>query len=90
MDMLRQVKVREAIPTGAGRSTGVGLHTRVQSDRSTVPIPEVLTEADPCLTTAVASPHRLMPLAVPAIVPLVPANKANQSGHHERSLSLEK
>ena len=33
----------------------------------------------PCGTTALASPHRLMPVLVPAVVPLVPSNKANDS-----------
>jgi hypothetical protein len=30
----------------------------------------------PCGTTAPAGPHRLMPVLVPAVVPLVPSNKA--------------
>ena len=33
-------------------------------------------------TTALAGPHRLMPVLVPAVVPLVPSNKANESSLH--------
>ena len=33
-------------------------------------------------TTTLASPHRLMPVLVPAVMPLVSANKANQPRRH--------
>src|SRR5215212_6149036 len=33
-------------------------------------------------TTALAGPHRLMPVLVPAVVPLVPSNEANESSLH--------
>lgn len=36
----------------------------------------------PCGTTAPAGPHRLMPVLVLAVVPLVPSNKANESSLH--------
>ena len=36
----------------------------------------------PCGTTALANPDRLMPVLVPAVVPLVPSNKANESSLH--------
>jgi hypothetical protein len=36
----------------------------------------------PCGTTALAGPHRLMPVLVPAVVPLVPSNKTNESSLH--------
>ena len=36
----------------------------------------------PCGTTAFAGPHGLMPVLVPAVVPLVPSNKANEPSLH--------
>ena len=36
----------------------------------------------PRRTTALPGPHRLMPVLVPAVVPLVPSNKANESSLH--------
>jgi hypothetical protein len=35
-------------------------------------------------TTALAGPHHLVALLVPAVVPLVSTNKANQPRHHVR------
>ena len=43
----------------------------------------------PCGTTAPAGPHRLMPVLVPAVVPLVPSNKANESSLHGAALPTE-
>jgi hypothetical protein len=40
-------------------------------------------------TTALAGPHRLMPVLVPAVVPLVPSNKANESSLHGAALPTE-
>ena len=40
-------------------------------------------------TTALAGPHRLMPVLVPAVVPLVPSNKANESSLHGATPSLQ-
>jgi hypothetical protein len=46
-----------------------------------------LADANPRPTAAGASPHRLLLVAVPAAVPLVPANKANKSRLHGADLS---
>jgi hypothetical protein len=43
----------------------------------------------PCGTTALAGPHRLMPVLVPAVVPLVPSNKANESSLHGAAFPTE-
>ena len=43
----------------------------------------------PCGTTALAGPHRLMPVLVPAVVPLVPSNKANESSLHGTAFPTE-
>ena len=40
-------------------------------------------------TTALAGPHRLMPVLVPAVVPLVPSNKANESSLHGAAFPTE-
>jgi hypothetical protein len=41
-----------------------------------------IADTNPRLTTAVASPHRIVLIVVPDVVPLVPANKANESRRH--------
>ena len=43
----------------------------------------------PCGTTARAGPHRLMPVLVRAVVPLVPSNKANESSLHGAAFLTE-
>jgi hypothetical protein len=43
----------------------------------------------PRRTTALAGPHRLMPVLVPAVVPLVPSNKANGSSLHGAAFPTE-
>ena len=43
----------------------------------------------PCGTTALAGPHRLMPVLVPAVVPLVPSNKAIESSLHGAAFPTE-
>jgi hypothetical protein len=40
----------------------------------------------PRATTALAGPHRLMPIRVPTVVPLVPSNKAHESSLHGAAL----
>jgi hypothetical protein len=40
----------------------------------------------PRLATAFAGPQGLMPILVPTVVPLVPANEANESGLHSAHL----
>jgi hypothetical protein len=43
----------------------------------------------PCGTTALAGLHRLMPVLVPAVVPLMPSNKANESSLHGAAFPTE-
>jgi hypothetical protein len=43
----------------------------------------------PCRTTALAGPHRLMPVLVPAVVPLVPSYKANEASLHGAAFPTE-
>jgi hypothetical protein len=43
----------------------------------------------PCGTTALPGLHRLMPVLVPAVVPLVPSNKANEPSLHGAAFPTE-
>jgi hypothetical protein len=58
-------------------------HLRLRPDYEGIPH---LIGVNPRRTTALTSPHGLMPFLIPTVVPLVPANQANQSSLHTTHL----
>jgi hypothetical protein len=80
---------RKLPPTQCSRHYQVGHHAAIPPPPPPGSIMRgspISSAGDPRLTTALTSPYGQIPFLIPTVVPVVPANQANQSSLHSTNL----